>query len=333
MSRDFTHAYGAWSEDARRPFGWSTPLLLIAGFGVAQIVAAIVAIVAIMVSGVELGDAEMIESIPFNPGPFASLVLVQFAVWLGVTVLWMGVAERRGLASAGLGAPGLFSWIGRYLFGLLTGFNLVVLLGLAGWALSVVAPGAVPDYVRPDVSGADLGVFQDRELWMWLGVFAVVFLFQGGVEEIIFRGWMLSALAARWGRVMGVLVSSLAFALVHFHIPLASGWAYAGPVLAGIFMIGLFFALWSVDRRSIVGPMAAHGAFNFFVTASALVIARIENPDTALTTVFADAIREITGQAGAAFSWALLVPAGVFGLLCFAMLVRLALSGRKAAAE
>jgi len=326
MSRNFIEAYGGWGERARRPYAWTTPFLVAAGLGVAMLVAGLVSVVAIMISGVELGDADRIEAVPYHPGPFASLVLVQFAVLLAAAMLWLGLYERRGLASIGLRAPGLLSASWRYLFGVLSGFNLVVLLALAVWAFGVMAPDLLPAHARTELAGIDMTIFQEAELWFWLGVFALVFLFQGGVEEVVFRGWLLSAIASRWGVTLGVIGSSVLFMLAHIHILLMSGAEYAAPLLTAIFLIGLFFALWSVHRRSIIGPVAAHGAYNFFLTASALIVARIENPDDALSDVFAGVIRDVTGQSGSAFHWGLAAPAVVFALLCLAVLVRMMLA-------
>jgi hypothetical protein len=86
-------------------------------------------------------------------------------------------------------------------------------------------------------------------------------LLQGGTEEVVFRGWMLSALSARTSITLAVLVSGLAFGVFHVDRFVLD------PVFAAIFIsstvvMGAFLGVWAVKAGSIVGPMGFHGAYN-----------------------------------------------------------------------
>jgi membrane protease YdiL (CAAX protease family) len=74
------------------------------------------------------------------------------------------------------------------------------------------------------------------------------------VEEIVFRGVLLSALAQRWGTAVGVGVSSAVFALVHV-LPFA---------IPPIFVLSLVLGWVFVRTRSLWPCVAAHALFNAF---------------------------------------------------------------------
>ncbi|WP_017624220.1 type II CAAX endopeptidase family protein [Nocardiopsis chromatogenes] len=154
-------------------------------------------------------------------GPYAAL-------WL-----WLRYYERRSFfASTGLG----FGW--KALTGLLGGTALAVAY-IAGWIGTALAAGTA----------------RLEEVWSFgpdgpvlVGLVALAMLLVRivmiGVEEQLFRGWMLQAVALRWGRTAGVLLSSVFFSLFHF--------TFIGFYLAGgdphrahwVLMLNIF--LWAV---------------------------------------------------------------------------------------
>lgn len=71
-------------------------------------------------------------------------------------------------------------------------------------------------------------------------------------EEVVFRGVLLSALSNRFGRVAGVLVSSVVFAAIHVQ----------PAVVVVVFFAGLAFAWLAVHYKSLWPPVLAHGVFN-----------------------------------------------------------------------
>ena len=49
-----------------------------------------------------------------------------------------------------------------------------------------------------------------------IAILLVCFALQSSMEELLFRGWMLSAITAKFGVVFAVVLSSLVFNLLHF---------------------------------------------------------------------------------------------------------------------
>ena len=71
-------------------------------------------------------------------------------------------------------------------------------------------------------------------------------------EEILFRGLLLPALGRRWGMGAAILVSSVLFALMHFHI----------PSLVPLFVFSVALSLAYIYTESIIVPIVMHMLFN-----------------------------------------------------------------------
>ena len=94
-----------------------------------------------------------------------------------------------------------------------------------------------------------------------LGGVVVVFIgwaVQGGAEEVLFRGWVLPVLGARYRPWIGLLVSSLIFALLHGLNPGLSAIA-----LVNLVLFGVFAGLYAMREGSIWGISAWHGVWNW----------------------------------------------------------------------
>jgi membrane protease YdiL (CAAX protease family) len=166
--------------------------------------------------------------------PFAGMGA---AVWA-----WSRFVERRSLATLGLtGTQGLR----KYLAGLAIGVGMMVLAVVLIW----LAGG----YVSNDV----LPAFSSPASLFWIAILLLGFMFQSGVEEFIFRGWLLSTATRRWNLLAGFIASSLAFAFLHFspHEPISI------TILAFIF--GLFACTWAWRAGSISGLMGWHAGWNW----------------------------------------------------------------------
>lgn len=88
------------------------------------------------------------------------------------------------------------------------------------------------------------------------------------VEELLFRGVLLSALLQRWGRIAAIGLSSLAFALAH--LP-GLGWKiYALPALL---LLALALAWLRLRSGSIWPSVVGHGANNLLAVAAWFVVA------------------------------------------------------------
>lgn len=183
---------------------------------------------------------------------------VSFGLILLHFVFWTRVIERRPLTSIGLfrggsGAKYVNGLVYGVLFALLVNLIAVVASLHFGFSMPAMFTGNTP-ILRPD-------------LLLFVAMIIPAVLLQGGTEEVVFRGWMLSALSARTSITLAVLVSGLAFGLFHVDRFVLD------PVFAAIFIsstvvMGVFLGVWAVKAGSIVGPMGFHGAYNalLFVT-------------------------------------------------------------------
>jgi membrane protease YdiL (CAAX protease family) len=83
------------------------------------------------------------------------------------------------------------------------------------------------------------------------------------MEELMFRGLLLPALARRWTPVGGIIVSSALFALLHPNLP--SGFL-------PLWTLGAGFAVVYRKRSSVVPGMLMHGIHNAIVTVTMFLI-------------------------------------------------------------
>lgn len=321
--------YAPWEPGSRRTFGWATLPILIVTYLISAIPMLVLTIGALVAdpAGLEAAAEAAAEGAePALPGDILLPgILMQFALWALLVLVWVKAFERRSFASAGFVMRG---WLGRYLRGLAIGVGLVLLLGAVMAALSAIAPDMVPESMRsfevPD--DANWSVLLGTAFLGFTAFALLTFLIQGGAEEVIFRGWLMSTLNARWGAVAAIIVSSIFFGAFHIHV-LSSGMAFGALAVFGITATGLFFALYAYAERSIWGPMAAHGTFNATATLMPLSIMQASEPDRAPADLFGDVLTRATGLAGAEATEVgphLLVQPGLFLVLSAILLVVIA---------
>jgi len=86
-------------------------------------------------------------------------------------------------------------------------------------------------------------------------MFGLVAIFAGGVREELQRAFVLHRFEQHLGgATVGVVVSSIAFGLGHY----TQGWD--AVITTGV--LGGFWALLFLDRRSSVAPVVSHAGFN-----------------------------------------------------------------------
>lgn len=89
-------------------------------------------------------------------------------------------------------------------------------------------------------------------------------------EEVLFRGVLFRAMAARLGLWVGAVLSSAVFAVIHFEI------LFSQPIaLAGLFVVGLLLAFAYHLTGSIVVPILGHAVFNAISLTLALFVDRL----------------------------------------------------------
>ena len=128
----------------------------------------------------------------------------------------------------------------------------LTLLGLRRWSawsttersyfLQVLV---LANVVFPVVLGAQLASRAAAPGFAWsLGSVFVPYLFFGFYQEVVYRGMVQTALVRRWGAAIGILVANVLYTFGPLHASyLTRPVSAAGPMLAAIFVIGLFFGL------------------------------------------------------------------------------------------
>lgn len=246
----------------RKTWIWALPFLVFAFFMVGQI--------AVLLTAKAFGliTRETVETYP----TVLYLIFGSFSLVALIFVLWLKAFEKNRLASVGLSIDehSKMLYVRGYAFGLLMGATAVCgIYLLGGYGLES----------ETDLSLADL---------VPILILMFSFIVQSGTEELIFRGWMMSRIAARYGIWIGVIANSLLFALMHVEIGELRSTAPVMIVLFAImaFLFAVFLSLLVVREKSIWGASAWHAAWNWiFITWFGLPTTGIE---LGLTPLVAD---------------------------------------------
>ena len=173
-----------------------------------------------------------------------ALLWLGFAPTLLIVLGWARCVERRSLASIGLvGAAPLRSFLRGAAIGMLMIALLVFAIRVAG---GLQAASLVPAWRSPASLVSIAGLLAG-------------FVFQASVEEIIFRGWLLSTLARKANVVLAVLLVSLTFTLLHYspQQPLR--------VVTSSFLFSLFACALVLRSGSVWGAMGWHAGWNWLL--------------------------------------------------------------------
>src|SRR5262249_51904624 len=134
-----------------------------------------------------------------------------------------------------------------FLRGHLVGVAMVTAIVAGIWAAGAFHAGA---WGRAFDSPAALG---------GITVLLLCFAVQSSVEEIVFRGWMLSAIAFKRSVALAVLLTSLVFTLLHFDLD--QPWLFT----ANVFLFSAFACLWALETGNVWGVMGWHAAWNWLL--------------------------------------------------------------------
>jgi len=220
--------------------GWQPWGALVPFLGIAFVLSTVVSL-SVVLQRLGLVDAE--ENPVGLPG-FVAFLLLPFSALALVVLVWVRLVERRPLAAIGLGgAHRARTFFGGLLVGVAMVTAIVAGICLAG-GLHIVGLGL------PDQSLISLAS---------IATLLVCFAVQSSVEELLFRGWMLSALAAKFRVVWAVLISSLVFTGLHFD-PRAN-WLF----FLNVFLFAAFACSWVIRTGNVWGVMGWHGGWNWLL--------------------------------------------------------------------
>ncbi|MGH7242293.1 MAG: CPBP family intramembrane glutamic endopeptidase [Phycisphaerales bacterium] len=227
--------YAPLSLRSRLPWGVLAPVI---GFG--MIVFSILTGTLLLTPFIALDVKEN----PTSPMGLVAFTLVPFGLLLVTLLTWVWVVERRPFASIGLaGSYKRRSFLAGFLVAIAMA---VVVIGVIWFArgFSLVAFGSA--WSSPGALAS-------------IALLLVGFAVQSSVEEILFRGWLLSVLAKKFNVPIGVLVSSSLFTLLHYE--------RGQPLLvaSSTFLFALFCCAWALRSRSVLGVMGWHTGWNWLI--------------------------------------------------------------------
>ncbi|MDW8121394.1 MAG: CPBP family intramembrane glutamic endopeptidase [Armatimonadota bacterium] len=178
-----------------------------------------------------------------------NLVLAgQYAGILAAVVLFCRVVDRRPLVSLGLGTEK--SFVQQSLLGLVfavwqVAFIFLIIFLLGGrWEMTL------------EQTLTPLGLFG----------YAVFFLFQGGIEELADRGYVLQALLTRYSPVTSVALSSCLFSGAHALNPGLFDSPLTGSIgIVNLFLYGVFAAVSFLRFGTLWFAIVNHAAWNWIL--------------------------------------------------------------------
>ena len=181
----------------------------------------------------------------FRADPATSMILMMFAGYgaIAVWLLWPG--RRAGVDIRRLvgRVPSGRDWL--VTAGLLA---VTITFSYGSWellasALSRVAPGLLTRLVENLPTTPD-GAFVHDLSWIVL-----VVLLAPALEEVLFRGMLMSRWGVKWGIRAGVVASAVCFGFLH-----------ANPI--GLTVVGLVMTVLYLRTRTLIVPIAFHAANN-----------------------------------------------------------------------
>lgn len=156
-----------------------------------------------------------------------------------ITVLWCRFIEKRSLSSMGFVKK---NFLLQYIFGMLVGLVMFAVVFLI-----CVATKAI-----------DFNGFNASANFTMIALFFLAFIIQGASEEILMRGFFMISATRTSSVFTAILVSSVAFSLLHSGNSGVSVLAFIN-----ILLFGVFCSLYMIRTSNIWGVCAIHSVWNF----------------------------------------------------------------------
>ncbi len=181
---------------------------------------------------------------PQGAAGFAAFLLLPFAATAALVFGWIRFVEKRPLSTIGLRAG---NGVATFLRGHLVGCATILVVVLAVWLASAYHAGSYAPALRSPAALLEIAV-----LLLCFGV-------QASAEEILFRGWLLSAIARKFNVPLGVVLSTLVFCLLHY----SPGQPWF--VTVNLVLFALFACAWALQAQNIWGVMGWHAGWNWLL--------------------------------------------------------------------
>jgi uncharacterized protein len=173
----------------------------------------------------------------------AMQLITAFGLVYVILWAWLKFFEKRPFWTLGYELKNAVKQYARgFLFGMLMFVGSVAILGAFG---SVAFEAGDPSQQGVAAIGGVILVL-------------IGWVIQGGAEEVLIRGWVLPVIGARYKAWIGLLVSSLIFAILHGLNPNLSVIA-----LINLALFGVFAGLYAMREGSLWGISAIHSVWNW----------------------------------------------------------------------
>jgi len=185
---------------------------------------------------------------PLNPLVFSLIFFAQSGS--SFLMVWV-LSKRRG--SGSLAADVGLIVRGRHWWGIPAGMGVQVAISLVTLPLILwLFPDGPPQQGVAEIAG------QSKTVVDQLAVFIAVAVAAPIVEEVIFRGMLLSVLARKMPAWAAIVVSAAVFGAVHLFDPNAIA------VVPGLFLVGVVLAWAAIRTGDLSLPIALHSGINLF---------------------------------------------------------------------
>lgn len=185
---------------------------------------------------------------PLEPLAFSLIFFAQSGS--SFLMAWV-LSKRRG--SGSLAADVGLIVRGRHWWGIPAGMGVQVVISLVTLPLIVwLFPDGPPEQGVAEIAG------QSKTVVDQLAVFIAVAVAAPIVEEVIFRGMLLSVLARKMPAWAAIVVSAAVFGAVHLFDPNAIA------VVPGLFLVGVVLAWAAIRTGDLSLPIALHSGINLF---------------------------------------------------------------------
>ncbi|WP_343337629.1 hypothetical protein TPELB_26130 [Terrisporobacter petrolearius] len=169
--------------------------------------------------------------------------LIAFGLISSLVFIWVQAIEGREIVTLGFYKE---SWLAKYASGLLIGLlmmsTVVFILYIFGF-ITIETKSLQPVGIAALLN---------------ISIILIGWLIQGATEEIVTRGWLMNVLGARYNIMVGLILSSVFFALIHSENP---GINYVA--MLNIVLVGILLGLIVINTGSLWVACGIHSAWNF----------------------------------------------------------------------